>query len=164
MGGGFSASFSLLWGTCQGCPLLPAVFTFAMEPVAEVLHTLLNIRGLQIGWLDERVALYADDLLLFLNYAGPTLQGALQILDSFSTVTGLKVNWAKLLLFPIDTEAPSMAPNDIPLQWVENFKYLGVIISCQSSEFISLNLTYLRRYRVKAESVEVFSIIFIETY
>lgn len=37
-------------------------------------------------------------MLLFLNDAGPSLQGALQVLNSFATVTGLKVNWPKSLL------------------------------------------------------------------
>lgn len=138
MGGRWSTAFSLFRGTRQGCPLSPTLF--AMEPVVEALRTSPNIKGLRIGWLEERVALYADDLLLFLNDAGPSLQGALKILDSFLMVTGLKVNWSKSLLFPIDMEARSTASNDISLLWVENFKYL-VVISLQASEFISLNLT-----------------------
>lgn len=141
MGEGLSTVFSLFRGTRQGCPLSPTLF--AMGPVAEALRTSPNIKGLRIGWLKERVALYADDLLLFLNDAGPSLQGALKILDSISIVTGLKVNWNKSLLFPIDMEACSTASNDIPLQWVENFKYLGVVISRQASDFFPLNLTLI---------------------
>lgn len=85
----------------------------------------------------NQVNCFTIRVLLFLNDAGPILQGALKILDSFSIVTGLKVNWSKSLLFPIDMEARRTASNDIPLQWVENFKYLGV------AEFIPLNLTQI---------------------
>ena len=124
-----------------------------MEPLAEALRTSLHIRGLRVGWLEERVALYADDLLLFLNDADSSLTGALQILNSFSAVTGLRVNWSKSLLFPIDPAARTTAPSDIPLQWVESFKYLGLVISRQASDFLPLNLSPVvqeTRMRLKA--------------
>lgn len=74
---------------------------------------------------ERGVALYADNLLLLLNDADSCLTGALQVLNAFSSITGLKVNWAESLLFPIDPGARSTAPQDVPLQWVENFRYLG---------------------------------------
>lgn len=132
MGGGLSSSFTLFRGTRQGCPFSATLFAIAMEPVAEALRTSPNIKGLRIGWWEERVALCANDLLLFLNDAGPSLQRGLEILDYFSTVTGLKVNRTKSLLFPIDVEARSATSNDIPWRWVGNFMYLGVVISHQA--------------------------------
>lgn len=141
LGGSLSQSFSLSRGTRQGCPISPALFAIAMEPLAEALRTSLHVKGLRVGWLEERVALYADDLLLFLNDAGPSLKGALQVLNSFSAVRSLKVNWEKSLLFPIDFAARATADTDILLRWVEHFKYLGVVVSRQVSDYISLNLT-----------------------
>lgn len=64
-----------------------------------------NIRGLRIVGLEERVALYADYMLLFFNDADPSLQGALNLMNVYFVVTGLKVNWAKYLLLAIDTWA-----------------------------------------------------------
>lgn len=110
------------------------------RPFAPLL-TSPHVRGLRVGWLEERVALYADYLLLFLNDAGPSLEGALQVLNSFSSVTGLRVNWTKSLLFPIDPAARDTAPTDIPLQWVENFKYLGVVVARRASDYLPLNLS-----------------------
>lgn len=66
---------------------------------------------------------------LFLNDPGPSLQGALHILNIFSEVMGLWVNWTKSQLLPVDPEARLNAPPDIPLQWVDTFKYLGIVIS-----------------------------------
>lgn len=40
-------------------------------------------------------------LLLILNDAGPSLQGALHVMNTYSTFTGLLVNWHKSLLFPV---------------------------------------------------------------
>ena len=114
LGGGVSAPFQLSRGTRQGCPLSPALFALAIEPVAEALRTSCHIKGLRVGLLEERVALYADDMLLFLNDAGPSLQGALSVLDTFALVTGLRVNWSKSLLFPIDQAARSTSPRTTP--------------------------------------------------
>lgn len=80
--GGLSASFHLYRGTCQGCPLSPALFSIAIEPVGEALHTSPGIKGLRVSCLEERVAFYADNLLLFLNDPGQNL-GVHQVLDSF---------------------------------------------------------------------------------
>lgn len=144
LGGGLSRSFHLSSGMWQGCPLSPALFIIAMELLSEALCTSPNVKGLRVGWLEEWVALYADDVLLFLNDTGPSLEGALQVLNSFSIVTGLRVNWMKSLLFPLGPVTRATASTDTPLQWVENFKYLGVVVSRQASDYISLNLA-LRR-------------------
>lgn len=90
------------------------------------------------------MALYADDMLLFLHDAGPYLLGALWILDTFSNVTGLKgnlqVSLGKSVLFPIDDGALIYTPKDLPLQWVHKFCFFGVIVSCKASNYVSLNL------------------------
>lgn len=110
LSGELSAPFRLLRGTRQGCPLSPALFALAIKPVAEALRSSPHIKGLRVGLLEERVALYADDMLLFFNDAGPSLQGALTVLDTFAAVTGLRVNWSKSLLFPIDQAAKNTSP------------------------------------------------------
>lgn len=57
LGGGLSWSFHLSRGTRQGCPLSPALFAIVMEPLAEALRTSPHVKGLRVGWLEERVAL-----------------------------------------------------------------------------------------------------------
>lgn len=108
----------------------------AIEQVAEALQVSPNIHGLWIGGLEKRVALYADDILLYLNDAGLSLQGALDLMNAYSAVTGLRVNWSKSFLFPIDLGAQATAFPDTPLQWVTEFKYLGVVISRKVSDFL----------------------------
>lgn len=83
--------------TWRDCPLSPALFAITIEPVEEALRSSLHIKGLRVSWLEERVALCVDNLLVFLNDAGPSLQGALQVLNFFSVVSGL---WAKSLSVP----------------------------------------------------------------
>lgn len=55
---------------------------------------------------------------------------------------GLLVNWSKSLLFPIDPAAHTTASLDLHLQWVERFRYLGVEISRQATDYMVLNLTH----------------------
>ena len=92
------------------------------------------------AWLEERVALYADDFLLFLNDADSSLKGALQVLTDFSKLTGLGVNWTKSQLLAIDPEAKRLALPDLQLQWVDKMVYLGVRVLRDASSFIPLNL------------------------
>lgn len=60
-------------------------------------------------------------MLLFLNDAGLSLQGALQVLNFFYFISDLKVNWTKSLLFPKDPAAQASAPSNLQLQWVDHF-------------------------------------------
>lgn len=64
----------------------------------------------------------------------------LQILDEFSRVTGLRVNWSKSQLLSIDSKARQVAPSDIQLQWVDRLTYLGICVSRDVRDFIPLNL------------------------
>lgn len=66
-------------------------------------------------------------------------------------------------MFPIDTEARIKALSDIPLKWVETFKYLEVVVSRQASEFILEFDSDPRRYWVKVKNVEVSTIVLIGT-
>lgn len=79
--------------------------------------------------------------LLFLNDAGSSLQGAWRLLNFFSEMTGLEVNWSKSTLFAIDPAARSSAPPDVILQWVDQFTYLGVKVTRDIDTYIPLNLT-----------------------
>lgn len=100
-----SNMFSLRRGARQGCPLSPSIFALALEPLAVLVRDSSAVRGLRVGQLEENLSLYPDDALLYLNDAGPSLSAALKLFDTFGTFSGIRINWSKSFLFPIDNKA-----------------------------------------------------------
>lgn len=68
-----SAPFKLYMGTRQGCSLSPLMFTLAFEPLAMPIRNNTNYKGIRIGDWEHRIALYADDVILFCSNLQQTL-------------------------------------------------------------------------------------------
>lgn len=49
----------------QGCPLSPLLFSLAIEPLAIALRSAQGMQGFKRRRGEEKVAMYADDILLF---------------------------------------------------------------------------------------------------
>lgn len=67
--------------THQGCPLSPALFALALEPLAILLRADPTVRGIRVGTIEEKISLYSDDSLLYLADASSSLHSALAIFD-----------------------------------------------------------------------------------
>lgn len=138
--GRISESFLLQQGMRQGCPLSPFLFALALKPLAILLRASQRVVGLRIGPLEEKVSLYADDTLFYLQDADSSLRSALVLFDEFGRFSGVRINWSKLVLFPLDnTSRDRAAPT--PLKWVDTFKYLGVYIHSDLHKFYELNVS-----------------------
>lgn len=62
----------------------------------------------------ETLSLYADDMLLYLSDSGSSLKTALETIQTFGKHSGLKINWDKSQILPIDTGAPSQSQASSP--------------------------------------------------
>lgn len=60
-----------------GCPLSP-LFALATEPLAAKLSDSPHMVRLRVGGIEERVSLYADDMLFYLQDPGASLSSAFQ--------------------------------------------------------------------------------------
>lgn len=135
-----SNPFSLSRGTHQGCPISPMLYALAVEPLAIALRTHPDLRGLRMGQVTEVISLYVDDMLLYLEDAGPSLTIALHLIQQFGTFSGLQINWSKSQILPIDVTAPTAAQEALPLVRTNQIKYLGVQCSCSVMDYTHLNL------------------------
>lgn len=107
-------SFPIRRGTRQGCTLSLAL---VMEPLAEALRKSSGMSGIRVGSVVKKLALYADDLILFLWDPGPLLSEVLRLLGHSATLSGLQTNWSKSLILPIKPRAKRLSDPASPLQW-----------------------------------------------
>lgn len=134
-----SKQFSLQRSVQQGCPLSPALFAIALEPLAAKIRAHPHLRGLRVGGVETRISLYADDVILYLHDAGRSVPPLLDLVNSFSRISGYTINWVKSEFMPL-SKTPSSLLQDIPFKIVnDHFTYLGLIIPKDSKLLFRLN-------------------------
>lgn len=87
--------FSLYRGCRQGCPLSTFLFNLAIEPFPEAIRSSKEIFGIDIGKTENRISLYANDIVLYLTSTERSIQAVLDLIDKFGRVSGYKIHLAK---------------------------------------------------------------------
>ena len=98
--GWISEFFSITRGVRQGCPLSPYLFIIAVEILAHRIRENGEIEGIKIKGVEHKIALYADDTILFLTGGESSIRTALNVFQDFQCISGLKINIEKTHIMP----------------------------------------------------------------
>lgn len=135
-----SSPFLLGRGTRQGCPLSPLLFALTLEPLAERIRNSREIHGVTLGKTTHKIALYADDVLLFLSDPEVSVPATLSIINSFGSISGYKVNYTKSEAMPLGNYSNTISDTNFPFRWATSgFVYLGIKVSPNVEDLRRLN-------------------------
>ena len=135
-----SKPFDVRRGCRQGCPLSPLLFIIAIEPLAIAIRSNPNISGITINEVDHRIALYADDVILFLTKLSQTIPELENMIKEFGVFSGYKINNAKSSLMMLkEEESTGPLPMSSPFNLTEGFTYLGIRIMREINNLVPQN-------------------------
>ena len=92
-------AFPLRSGIRQGCPLSPLLFNIVLEVLATAIREEKEIKGIQVGKEEIKLSLFADEMILHIEYPKDSIRKLLELISEFSKVAGYKINTQKSLAF-----------------------------------------------------------------
>lgn len=119
-------------GIRQGCCCSPSLFTIAVELLAIMVRRNLAVRGIQVAGREMKISQYADDSTFFVKTIS-ALDALLELLTTFSTFSGLRINYKKshLLLLGHHLHPPVQYRG---IQVKDTVKILGIIFKDRMRE------------------------------
>ena len=129
-------------GCRQGDPIAPYLFLLVVEVLSCLIVQSSDICGITIGKTTFKLTQFADDTTLILDGSATSLQSAMNILEIFGELSGLKVNCEKTKLIWIGSEVASqrMLKVSHKLDWGDiQFNLLGIQFSCDLTKLPNLN-------------------------
>lgn len=128
--GNISKTIKIKRGCRQGDP--PLLFIMAIEPLATAVRIHNNISGTTIGQQEHRLALYADDVIIFLKDMQKSIPALLEQIKTFGKIAGYKINTSKTSIMLLNYVERQNPPEEAAQFKVVNcFTYLAIkIVPC----------------------------------
>ena len=83
-------AFSLKCGIRQGCPLSPLLFNIVLEVLATAIRQEKEIKGIQMGKEKDKLSLFADDMIVYLDNPIISAQKFLKLISNLAKSQNIK--------------------------------------------------------------------------
>ena len=145
--------FDIERGVRQGDPLSPYLFIIAAEILSLKVKQSNSLRGIVINGKEFLLGQYADDTFFLLDGCDETLGSCLDLLDLFSSISGLQTNCDKSKAIWLGSKkgCGKILLPEAGLQWInnENWNVLGITFNIFMDDY-GANLNY----ETKIEEIE----------
>ena len=134
--------FQVHRGCRQGDPISPYLFIMCVEILAIMIRENKNIKGIVIGNSENKIVQYADDTELTLEGDEPSFINAIDTIQIYGRVSGLKLNADKSCAIWLGSKKNSKTvymPH-LHMKWnPSKFKTLGIWLTSSLDECIKIN-------------------------
>lgn len=125
--GGLSEPIMIGRGCRQGCNLSPLFFSIFIAPLIQWIRINPNIHGIQVNKVQNKIALLADNVLIYLTKPSESLPELHKTLMEFSKISGYKLNSHKSQVLSFNY-SPNLSDKEcFKIDWsMDSIFYLGV--------------------------------------
>ena len=135
-----SGHFRLYRDPRQGDPLSPFIFALALEPLASCIRSSPEIHPITHLGIRHKISAYADDVILFISDPKASISPLLQLINTFGSFSGYKINWGKSELMPLSILVDMTFLKTTPFRIVsDKFTSLGIIVTMKLSQLLRHN-------------------------
>jgi hypothetical protein len=128
-------------GVRQGCPLSPYLFILTMEPLNRWIKEKLDEYSLQDNKGNKYIiSQFADDTSFAIKEGKKGISELFEILDTYSRISGLKINIDKTEILLLGGMKKEMVPKRYRKYIKESVSYLGLEISTDTKQTTEVNL------------------------
>ena len=140
--GFLSKPISIQRGCRQGDPISAYLFLIGAEVLTRLIQNNNHIQGIKIENLEFKMTQFADDTTLIMDGSQHSLQSALNTIEIYGSMSGLKMNKEKTKVIWIGRKRHSKEKLDVSvkLEWGSTkFTLLGIELSTNLSDIMEQN-------------------------